>query len=131
MEHDEIYEYTWEARENEWLPYVKNDVSSTALPSGYARYTMGMEEITGFGMKNSLTLPSLANKKFSSLRDENNEPIYTYTVLFMRNFVCNSIKGGRCNAFDQYYESEISNEMFIIISEELIVNGNICDLLKV
>ena len=26
MEHDEIYEDTWEARENEWLRYVKNDV---------------------------------------------------------------------------------------------------------
>ena len=31
---------------------------------------MGMEELTGFGMKNSLTLPSLANKFFNSLRDE-------------------------------------------------------------
>ena len=45
-----------------------------------------MEEITGFGMKNSLTLPSLANKYFNSLRDGNDEPIYTYTDLFMRNF---------------------------------------------
>ena len=24
LELDEIYENTWEARENEWLPYVKN-----------------------------------------------------------------------------------------------------------
>ena len=41
---------------------------------------MGMEKLTGFGMKNSLTLPSLANKYFNSLRDENDEPIYTYTI---------------------------------------------------
>ena len=47
---------------------------------------MGMEEITGFGMKNSLTLPSLANKYLNSLRDENDEPIYTYTDPFLRNF---------------------------------------------
>ena len=59
MEHDEKYEDAWEAKENEWLHYVKNDVLSTA--SCYARYTMGMEELTNFGMKNSLTLPSLAN----------------------------------------------------------------------
>ena len=59
LEHDEIYEDTYEAKENEWLPYVKNDVLSTAFC--YARYTMGMEELTEFGMKNSLTLPSLAN----------------------------------------------------------------------
>ena len=31
LEHDEIFEDTWEARENEWLPYVKNDVISTAF----------------------------------------------------------------------------------------------------
>ena len=52
-EHDEKYEDTWEARENEWLPHVKNDVLSTAFC--YARYIMGMEELTEFGMKSSLT----------------------------------------------------------------------------
>ena len=128
LEHDEIFEDTWEARENEWLPYVKNDVLSTAFC--YARYTMGMEELTEFGMKNSLTLPSLANKYFNSLRDENDEPIYTYTDPFMRNFVRKAIKGGKCIAFNQHYKSEISDEVFNIISKELNVNGNICDLLE-
>ena len=89
-----------------------------------------MEESTEFGMKNSLTSPSLANKYFNSLRDDNDEPIYTYTDPFMRNFVRKSIKGGRCNAFNQHYKSEISDEVFNIISKELNVNGNICDLLE-
>ena len=53
---------------------VKNDVLSTAFC--YDRYPMGMEEVTGFGMKNSLTLPSLANKHLNSLRYEDDEPIY-------------------------------------------------------
>ena len=35
LEHDEIYD-TWEDKENEWLPYLKNDVFSTAF--FYARY---------------------------------------------------------------------------------------------
>ena len=107
---------------------VKNDVLSTAFC--YARYTMGMEELTGFGMKNSLTLPSLANKYFNSLRVENDEPIYTYTDPFTRNFVSKAIKGGRCNAFNQHYSSEISDEVFKIISKELNVNGNECDILE-
>ena len=128
LEHDEIFEDTWEARENEWLPYVKNDVLSTAFC--YARYTMGMEELTEFGMKNSLTLPSLANKYFNCLRDENDELIYTYTDLFMRNFVRKAIKGGRCNAFNQHYKSEISDEVFNIVSKEINVNGNICEILE-
>ena len=116
LEHDEIYEDTWEARQNEWLPYVKNNVLSTAFC--YARYTTGMEEITKFGMKNSLALPSLANKCFNSLRDENDEPFCTYTDPVMRNFVRNSIKGGRCNAFNQHYKSEISEEVFNTFSKE-------------
>ena len=128
LEHDKIYEDTWEEKENEWLPYVKNDVLSTAFC--YARYTMGMEELTEFGVKNSLTLPSLANKYFNSLRDENDEPIYTYTEPFMRNFVRKTIKGGRCIAFNQHYKSEISDEVFNIISKELKFNGNICNLLE-
>ena len=128
LEHDEIYEDTWEEKENERLPYVKNDVLSTAFC--YARYTMGMEELTEFGMKNSLTLPNLANKYFNSLRNENDEPIYTYTDPFMRNFVRKAIKGGRCNAFNQHYKSEISDEVFNIISKELNVDGNVCDNLE-
>ena len=60
-----------------------------------------MQELTHFGIKNSLNSPSLANKYFNSLRDENDEPIYTYTDAFVRNFVRIAIKGGRCNAFNQ------------------------------
>ena len=68
LEHDEIFEENWEEKENEWLPYLKNDVLSTAF--SYARYSKGMEKLTGFGMKNSLTLPSLANKYFNCLREK-------------------------------------------------------------
>ena len=85
---------------------------------------MGMEDLTIFGMKKSLTLPSLANKYFKSLSDENDEPIYTYTDPFMRNFVRKAIKGGRCNAFSRAYKSEISDEVFNIISKELNADGN-------
>ena len=91
---------------------------------------MGMEELTGFGMKKNLTLPSSANKFFYSLRDENDEPIYTYTDPFMRNFVRKSIKGGRCKAFNQHYISEISDEVFNVISKEFNINGNVCDILE-
>ena len=91
---------------------------------------MGMKELTNFGMKNSLTLPSLANKYFNSLRNEDDERNYTFTELFMRNYVRKAIKGGRCNAFNQHYISEISDEVFNIISKELNVNGNICDILE-
>ena len=91
---------------------------------------MAMEELTGFGMKNSLTLPSLANKYSNSLRDENDEPIYFYTDPFMRNFVRQSIKRSTCNAFNQHYKSEILDEVFNISSKELDKNGNIYETLE-
>ena len=74
LEHYEIQENNWEKKDTEWLANLKNDVLATAF--SYARYTMAMEELTGFGMKNSLTLNSLANKDFNSLRDEKDELIY-------------------------------------------------------
>ena len=46
-----------------------------------------MEERTGFGMKNSLTLPSFANNYFNSLRDENDEAISTFNDEYMRHIV--------------------------------------------
>ena len=128
LEHDEIYEETWKAKENEWLPFVKNDVLSTAFC--YARYTKGKEEITNFEMKNSLTLPSLANNYFNSLRDENEELVYTYTDPFMRTFVRQSINGGKCNAFNQQYNSEILDEVLNRFQKKLDIFGNICDLLE-
>ena len=49
LERDEIFEDNWEEKKNKWLPYLKNDVLSTTF--SYARYSKGMEEITGFGIK--------------------------------------------------------------------------------
>ena len=88
-----------------------------------------MEELTGFGMKNSLTSPSLANRYFNSLRIENDEPIYTYNDEYMPDFVRQSIKGGRSSALNQCYNSAISDEVFNIISKELDINGSICEFL--
>ena len=128
MEHDEILEDNWEAKESEWLPYPKNDVLSTAF--SYARYAKGMEDLTGFGMKNSLTLLNLANKNFNNLGGENDEAIYTYNDEFMRRFVEQSIKGGRCSALNQYSISNISDEVFNNISKELNVNAKVCEILE-
>ena len=49
--------------------------------------------MTNFGMKDSLTLPSLGKEFFIRLRDENDGPVFICTDSFMRNFVRISIKG--------------------------------------
>ena len=86
-----------------------------------------MEEITGFSMKDCLSLPGLRWKYFNSLRTEEDEPIYTYNDKYMRWFVRQSIKRGRVCAFNQYYDSKICGDISKIISKELNVKGNIYD----
>ena len=75
MNHDEIDENNWRDKKDEWLPYVENDVLCTAYC--YARYCGAMQEITGFSMKDCLSLPGLGWKYFNSLRTEEDEPIYS------------------------------------------------------
>ena len=103
MNHTEIYEDTWMDKKDEWLPYLKMDVLSLAFI--YARYSMNMDSLTGFGMKNCLSLPSLGWKYYNSKRTKEDEPIYSYNDKYMRHFVRQSIKGGKVGAFNQYYES--------------------------
>ena len=64
MDHNEIYEDTWESERSEWEPYWKMNILSLAFI--YARYSMNVFSITGFGMKNCLSQPSLRWKQFMS-----------------------------------------------------------------
>ena len=128
MTHDDINGNNWRDKKDEWLPYVKNDVLCTSY--SYARYNKNMEEITGFSMKDCLSLPGLGWKYFNSLRTEEDEPIYTYNDKYMRWFNRQSIKGGRVCAFNQYYKSNHYNDIKRILSKELGVKGNIYDIIE-
>ena len=89
-----------------------------------------MQEITGFSMKDSLSLPGLGWKYFNSLRTEEDEPIYTYNDNYMRWCVRQSKKGGRVCAFNQYYKSTVCDDILKMISKELCVKGNIYDIIE-
>ena len=128
MNHDEIDENKWKDKKDEWLIFVKNDVLCTAY--SYARYCGAMHEITGFSMKDCLSLPGLGWKYFNSLRTEEDEPIYTYKDKYMRWFVHQSIKGGRVCVFNQYYKSKICDDILKIISKEFCVKGNIYNFIE-
>ena len=131
IDHTEIYEDTWEAQRDIWEPYLRMDILTLAII--YARYSLNMESITGFGMKDCLSLPSLGWKYFNSKRDQPDliEPIYTYTDKYMRHFVRQAIKGGKVGAFNQIYESKISDNIFDIIKFELKTNGNKYEIIEV
>ena len=96
----------------------------------YARYIKAIEEITGFSMKDCLSLPGLGWKYFNSLRTEEDEPIYTYNDKYMRWFVRQSIKGGRVCAFNQYYKSKHCNNILEIMKKELAVIGTVYNTIE-
>ena len=60
MNHDDIDGDNYKYKKDIWLPYVKNDVLCTGY--SYARYIEAMKEITGFSMKDCLSLPGLGWK---------------------------------------------------------------------
>ena len=128
MNHDEVDGDNYKDKMNEWLPYVKNDVLCTAF--SYVRYIEAMEEVTGFSMKDRLSLPGLGLKYFNSLRTEEDEPIYTYKDKYMRWSVRQAAYGGRVCAFNQYYKSKSCDDILKIISKELCVKGNDYDIIE-
>ena len=81
-------------------------------------------------MKDCFSAPGLGWRYLNSMRDENDEPVYTYDDKYMRHFVRQSIKGGRVCAFNQYYKSKIRGDVLKILSRELNVEGNVYDIIE-
>ena len=89
-----------------------------------------MQETTGFGMKDCLSLLGLRLKYFNSLRTEEDKPIYSYNDKYMRWLVRQSIKGGRVGDFNQYYKSKICDAVLKLLSEELKLKGKTYDIIE-
>ena len=126
--HDEVDGDNYKDKIDEWLPHVKNDALCTA--SSYARYIEAMQELTGFSMKDCLSVPGLGLKYFNSLRTEEPEPIYTNNDKYMRWFVRQAANGGRVFAFNQYYKSKHCDDILKIISQELCVKRSVYDIIE-
>ena len=99
MDHDEVHGINYKNKKHECIDYVEQDALCTAF--SYAWHCKAMKEKTGFSMKDCLSAPSLGWKYFKSMRDENDESIYTHNERYMRRFVRQSTKGGRVYAFNE------------------------------
>ena len=60
MNHDKINADKWRDKKDEGVVYVRNDVFCTTF--SYARFKKAMEDNSGFGMKDCLSLPGLGRK---------------------------------------------------------------------
>ena len=103
-----------------WEPYLK--LYLLCLAFIYARHSMEMQKMSGFGIKDCLTGASLGWKCFGTY---NRDPeFYTFNDKFVRDFIRKSIKGGRVGAFKRYFESNECEEVLNFFKKHLKLNDN-------
>ena len=103
-----------------WEPYLISDVLCLAFI--YARHSMEMQKISGFGIKDCLREASLGWKCFGTYNKD--REFYTFNDKYVRDFIRKSIKGGRVGAFNRYFESNQCEEILNTIKKLLKINDN-------
>ena len=56
--------------------------------------------------------------------------LFTLVQTIMRWFLRQSIRGGRCTAFNRYYKSKVVDKIFRTISEDLNVSANLHEVIE-
>ena len=103
-----------------WEPYLLSDVLCLAFI--YARHSMEMQKMSGFGIKDCLTETSLGWICFGKYN--RNRELYTFNDKYVRDFIRKSIKGGRCGSYIRYFESKQFDEIMSTIKKHLKINDN-------
>ena len=103
-----------------WEPYLISDVLCLAFKD--ARHSMEMQKMSGFGIKDCLTEASLGWKCFGTYNKD--REFYTFNNKYVRDFIRESIKGGRCGAFFRYFESNQCENFLNTIKKPLKINDN-------
>ena len=107
IEHSVIFKNNFVELRHIWEPYLISDVLCLAFI--YARHSMEMQQMTGFGIKDCLTEARLGWKCFGTYNKDGE--FYTFNDKYVRDFIRKSIKGGRCGAFIRYFESKQFEEI--------------------
>lgn len=93
---EKITKDNYKEKENEWLPYLKNDV--LALACCMMLYNEMMENISEFNLQSNLTLPGLSFKSWMNKKEAKKEEIWASADKYTRYFIRKSVKGGRVAA---------------------------------
>ena len=80
-----------------WEPYFRLEVFCLAFI--YARLSMGVKKMSGFGIKDFLAEASLGRRCFGTYNK--NREFYTFNNKYYKDFIRISIKGGRVAAFNR------------------------------
>ena len=120
MDHSLINKNNFAELRHIWEPYLISDVLCLAFI--YARHSMEMQKMTGFGIKDCLTEASLGWKCFGTYNKD--REFYTFNDKYVRDFIRKSIKGGRVGAFNRYFESNQCEEILNTIKKHLKINDD-------
>ena len=120
VEHSVINKNNFIELKHIWEPYLISDVICLAFI--YARHSMQMQKMSGFGIKDRSTQASLGWKCFRTYNKD--REFYTFNKKYVRDFIRKSIKGGRCGAFIRYFESSQCENILNIIKKYLKINDN-------
>ena len=120
MNHSVINKNNFVELRHIWEPYLISDVLCLAFI--YARHSMEMQKMSGFGIKDCLTEASLGWKCFGTYNKD--REFYTFNDKYVRNFIRKSIKGRRCGAFNRYFESNQFDEIMSTIKKHLKIKDN-------
>ena len=119
IEHSVINKINFVVLKHIWEPYLKLDVLCLAFI--YARHSMEMQKMSGFGIKDCLTEASLGWRCFGTFNK--NKEFYTFNDKYVRDFIRKSINGGRVGAFNRFFESKQCEEILKIIKKHLKINN--------
>ena len=120
IDHSNINKNNFVELRHIWEPYLISDVFCLAFL--YARHSMEMQKMTGFGIKDCLTEASLGWKCFGTYNKD--REFYTFIDKYVRDFIRKSIKVGRVGAFIRYFESKQCEEILNTIKKHLKINDN-------
>ena len=120
IEHSIIIKNNFAELRHIWEPYLNTDLSCLAFI--YARHSMEMQKMTGFGNKDCLIEASLGWKCFGTYNKD--REVYTFNDKYVRDFIRKSIKGARCGSYIRYFESKQFDEIMSTNKKQLKTNDN-------
>ena len=88
----------------------------------YARHSIEMQKMSGFGIKDCLTEAILGWKSFGTHNKD--REFYTFNDKYVRDFIPRGIKWDRFGSFNRYFQSKRLDEITLTNKKHLKNNYN-------
>ena len=107
--------YKYKQHESQWKPILIDDVFGSAYV--VSKHGNCVHKITGVSYENSLTKSALAWSCLEEYLKEENKSFYTPKDKYIRNFIRETVKGGRVIAWIRKFVSSLFNKINKILEK--------------